>query len=143
MAVSSVTGTTGRTSARSAIRWAATWNQKDAQVFTAFGYSSRQAPAYCAGPSKATAPLPKYGVNNHIGIACKLSRGAIGGPLIIKYDTAKKLGYVNGVASPVVTADGKRYIRAASRSAWPADWRGLPVVDLGSYPRALQVEQRA
>ncbi|MGW4639134.1 trypsin-like serine peptidase [Sphaerisporangium sp. NPDC004334] len=95
-----------------------TWNQKAAQVFPVFGYGSGQTPGYCAGPSKATAPLPKYGVNMQMGIVCKLSDGAIGGPLILKYDGTKKLGYVDGVVSLVVTAGGKRYVSSPYFGDW-------------------------
>jgi hypothetical protein len=94
------------------------WTLKPPLVYTVFGYGPRQALTYCAGPSKVTAPLPKYGVNAHLGIACKLSDGAIGGPLIVKYDATKKLGYVNGVVSLVVTADGKRYVSSPYFGYW-------------------------
>ncbi|MEU9891629.1 hypothetical protein [Sphaerisporangium sp. NPDC051011] len=95
-----------------------TWDQKAAQVYTAFGYGSRQAPGYCAGPSTATKPLPRYGVNFQIGFPCKLSDGAIGGPLIIKYNATRRLGYVDGVVSLVVAADGKRYISSPYFGYW-------------------------
>ncbi|MET8155268.1 hypothetical protein ABZT47_02765 [Sphaerisporangium sp. NPDC005289] len=95
-----------------------TWSQKDAQVFAAFGYGTRQTPGYCAGPSKTTAPQRRYGVNNQIGIPCKLSDQAIGGPFILKYDAAKKMGYVNGVVSLVVTADGTRYLSSPYFAYW-------------------------
>ncbi|MER5423250.1 hypothetical protein [Streptosporangium roseum] len=88
-----------------------TWNQKTGQTVFAFGYP---ADAHPDGNKAYTGVTPKwtYGktsgkvyvsaaekVEEHIGLKSSFTPGADGGPWLVKYSNAKRLGYVNGVTS--------------------------------------------
>ncbi|WP_031160726.1 hypothetical protein [Streptosporangium roseum] len=88
-----------------------TWNQKTGQTVFAFGYP---ADAHPDGNKAYTGVTPKwtYGktsgkvyvsaadkVEEHVGLKSSFTPGADGGPWLVKYSNAKRLGYVNGVTS--------------------------------------------
>ncbi|WP_433244670.1 hypothetical protein ACQPYK_42030 [Streptosporangium sp. CA-135522] len=88
-----------------------TWNQKTGQTVMAFGYP---ADAHPDGNKAYTGVTPKwtYGktsgkvyvsaaekVEEHVGLKSSFTPGADGGPWLVKYSNAKRLGYVNGVTS--------------------------------------------
>ncbi|MGV9774380.1 trypsin-like serine peptidase [Streptosporangium sp. NPDC003464] len=88
-----------------------TWNQKTGQTVYIFGYP---ADAHPDGNKAYTGTTPKwcYGkttgkvyvsaaekVEEHVGLKCAMTPGANGSPWLVKYSSAKRLGYVNGVTS--------------------------------------------
>ena len=88
-----------------------TWNQKTGQTVYVFGYPEGPHPD---GDKPYTGVTPKwvYGktsgkvyvsaaekVEEHVGLKGALTPGADGGPWLVKYNNAKRLGYVNGVTS--------------------------------------------
>ncbi|MEV8635927.1 hypothetical protein AB0395_30145, partial [Streptosporangium sp. NPDC051023] len=87
------------------------WNQKTGQPVFIFGYPQAPEPD---GDKHFTGITPKwvYGktsgkvyvsaaqkIEEHIGVKGDLTPGADGGPWVLKYNNAKRLGYVNGVTS--------------------------------------------
>nr|WP_271223724.1 hypothetical protein [Streptosporangium carneum] len=87
------------------------WNQKTGQPVYVFGYPEGPHPD---GDKTYTGVTPKwvYGktsgkvyvsaaqkIEEHIGVKGALTPGADGGPWVLKYNNAKRLGYVNGVTS--------------------------------------------
>ncbi|MEV8639457.1 hypothetical protein AB0395_48235, partial [Streptosporangium sp. NPDC051023] len=87
------------------------WNQKTGQAVFIFGYPEAPEPD---GDKHFTGITPKwvYGktsgkvyvsaaqkIEEHIGVKGDLTPGADGGPWVLKYNNAKRLGYVNGVTS--------------------------------------------
>ncbi|MFB9894240.1 hypothetical protein [Planobispora takensis] len=94
------------------------WNQKTGQATYIFGYP---AAAHGDGNKSFTGVTPKwcYGktsgkvyvsaaekVEEHVGLKCSMTPGADGSPWLIKYSSAKRLGYVNGVTSLFGDQDG-------------------------------------
>ncbi|MFF5212449.1 hypothetical protein [Streptosporangium sp. NPDC000396] len=88
-----------------------TWNQKTGQTVFVFGYP---ADAHPDGNKAYTGVTPKYcygktsgkvyvsaaeKVEEHIGLKCPMTPGADGSPWLVKYSSAKRLGYLNGVTS--------------------------------------------
>ncbi|MFF4993253.1 trypsin-like serine peptidase [Streptosporangium saharense] len=87
------------------------WNQKTGQAVYIFGYPEGPHPD---GDKPYTGITPKwvYGktsgkvyvsaaqkIEEHIGVKGALTPGADGGPWVLKYNNAKRLGFVNGVTS--------------------------------------------
>ncbi|MEV4098456.1 hypothetical protein AB0J31_39960, partial [Streptosporangium saharense] len=87
------------------------WNQKTGQPVYIFGYPEGPHPD---GDKPYTGITPKwvYGktsgkvyvsaaqkIEEHIGVKGALTPGADGGPWVLKYNNAKRLGFVNGVTS--------------------------------------------
>ncbi|WP_455430702.1 hypothetical protein, partial [Planomonospora venezuelensis] len=94
------------------------WNQKTGQPVYVFGYA---AAAHGDGDKPFTGVTPKwcYGkttaktyvsaakkVEEHVGLKCSMTPGADGAPWLIKYSSAKRVGYVNGVTSLFGDQDG-------------------------------------
>ncbi|MCG5221146.1 hypothetical protein MBA17_48760, partial [Streptosporangium sp. KLBMP 9127] len=99
------------------------WNQKTGQPVFAFGYPAgphldgnkpftgvTMKWCYDKKPSGKTVVAPKFKVEEQYAIKCVFTGGASGGPLLIKYSNAKRIGFVNGVVSLAHdTNNDKRY----------------------------------
>ena len=87
------------------------WNQKTGQPVYVFGYPEGPHPD---GDKTFTGITPKwcYGkttgkvyvsaaqkIEEHVGLKCSMTPGADGAAWLIKYNNAKRIGYVNGVTS--------------------------------------------
>ncbi|MEQ4726107.1 hypothetical protein [Nonomuraea sp. B19D2] len=87
------------------------WNQPLGQQVTAFGYPaaphpdgdrpfSGVTPKWCAGKTATKSyQINTFKVETHQLLKCSMTPGADGGPWLMKYDNAKRTGYVNGVTS--------------------------------------------
>ncbi|MDF5756478.1 hypothetical protein [Spongiactinospora sp. TRM90649] len=94
------------------------WNQPVGQQVYAFGYPGDRhpdgnkaftglTPKYCAGRTlKKAVTATAFKVAEHVALKCSMTGGADGGPLIMKYDNAKRTGYINGVISLFHDQDG-------------------------------------
>jgi hypothetical protein len=95
------------------------WNQKVGQSSFAFGYPSAPhadgdaawtgvTPKWCYNPkpSDRVYTAPAYKAEEHISIKCAMTGGADGGPWLIRYNDAKRVGYVSGVTSLFGDQDG-------------------------------------
>ncbi|SNT65232.1 hypothetical protein SAMN05216276_11801, partial [Streptosporangium subroseum] len=88
-----------------------TWNQKAGQTVYTFGYPASAhpdgnkaftgvTPKWCYGKTLATKYVSAADkVEEHVGLKCSMTSGADGAPWLVKYSSAKRLGYVNGVTS--------------------------------------------
>ncbi|GHE46282.1 hypothetical protein GCM10017673_55280 [Streptosporangium violaceochromogenes] len=98
------------------------WNQKTGQRAFVFGYPEGAHPdghkkftgitlKWCYGKTSGkvyVAAAEK--IEEHIGLKCSMTPGADGAAWLIKYNNAKRLGYVNGVTSQFGDQDdNKRY----------------------------------
>ncbi|WP_068926801.1 trypsin-like serine peptidase [Planobispora rosea] len=93
------------------------WNQKTGQPVYAFGYPAGAhpdgdkaftgiTPKWCYGKTSSKGfQAAKYKVEEHIGLKCSMTQGSSGGPWVLKYNSAKRMGYVNGVTSLVADTD--------------------------------------
>jgi hypothetical protein len=95
------------------------WNQKTGQPTWVFGYPAQAhadgnkpytgiTPKWCYSkkPSGKTFASAANKAEEHIALKCAMTGGADGGPWLIKYSNAKRLGYVNGVTSLFHDQDG-------------------------------------
>ncbi|SDQ40859.1 trypsin-like serine peptidase [Thermostaphylospora chromogena] len=95
-----------------------TWNQKVGQPVFVFGYPAGAHPdgnkaytgvtpkwCYSKKPSDRVFKAPEFKVEEHVAIKCAMTPGVSGGPWLVKYKNATRLGYVNGVASLVGDQD--------------------------------------
>ncbi|MFI6320486.1 hypothetical protein ACIBG8_23330 [Nonomuraea sp. NPDC050556] len=70
-------------------------------------------PKWCYGKTGAKAvKVPAYKVEEQIALKCAMTGGANGGPWLLKYSNAKRLGYVNGVTSIFLDTDGNKRLDA-------------------------------
>ena len=88
-----------------------TWNQKAGQTVYVFGYPAGAhpdgnkaftgvTPKWCYGKTLATKYVSAADkVEEHVGLKCSMTTGSDGAPWLVKYSSAKRLGYVNGVTS--------------------------------------------
>ncbi|MFI6324152.1 trypsin-like serine peptidase [Nonomuraea sp. NPDC050556] len=94
------------------------WNQPTGKYVRTFGYPSAEhpdgskpytgvTPKWCYGKTgaKATVAASKK-VEEHVALKCAVTGGYDGGPWLLKYSNAKRLGYVNGVTSLFWDTDG-------------------------------------
>ena len=94
------------------------WNQPMNQQTMVFGYPaaphpdgdkpfSGVTPKYCAGKTGTkTIQANMFKVETHQVLKCSMTPGADGGPWLIKWNNAKRTGYVNGVTSVFYDNDG-------------------------------------
>jgi len=94
------------------------WNQPMGQQVTAFGYPGAPhpdgdkpytgvTPKWCSGKTGTkTYQVNSFKVETHQVLKCSMTGGADGGPWLIKYNNAKRTGYVNGVTSMFHDQDG-------------------------------------
>ncbi|MEV0230262.1 hypothetical protein [Nonomuraea sp. NPDC050786] len=94
------------------------WNQPTGKPVRAFGYPaaphpdgnkvySGVTPKTCYGKTTAKAVgAPWLKIEEHIGLKCAVTPGYDGGPWLVNYSNAKRLGYVNGVTSTFADQDG-------------------------------------
>ncbi|MFG2076034.1 hypothetical protein SAMN05421874_13238 [Nonomuraea maritima] len=94
------------------------WNQPTGKPVRTFGYPaaphpdgdkpySGVTPKYCYGrPSGKSVGAPWLKINEHVGLKCAVTPGYDGGPWLLNYSNAKRLGYVNGVTSTFADQDG-------------------------------------
>ncbi|MEO3797908.1 hypothetical protein ABGB14_47585 [Nonomuraea sp. B10E15] len=87
------------------------WNQPLNQKVMAFGYPSAPhpdgdkpftgvTPKHCYGKTGTkTTQVNMFRVDTHQTLKCSMTPGADGGPWLMKYSNAKRVGYVNGVTS--------------------------------------------
>jgi hypothetical protein len=120
------------------------WNQKTGQPVYAFGYPGDAHPdgdkpftgvtmKYCYGKTNArTYASNAYKVEDHAALKCSMTGGADGGPWLIKYSSAKRLGYVNGVTSVFHDQDGNDRVDFVSSPYFDSD-------AAGAYRQALIV----
>ncbi|WP_371783186.1 trypsin-like serine peptidase [Streptosporangium subroseum] len=88
-----------------------TWNQKAGQTVYVFGYPEAAhpdgnkaftgvTPKWCYGKTLATKYVSAADkVEEHVGLKCSMTSGSDGAPWLVKYSSAKRLGYVNGATS--------------------------------------------
>ncbi|MBG0832158.1 hypothetical protein HS041_31110 [Planomonospora sp. ID67723] len=94
------------------------WNQKTGQAVYVFGYPSDAhgdgdksftgvTPKWCYGKTSAKSYVSAaHKVEEQVGLKCSMTPGADGSPWLIKYSSAKRVGYVNGVTSLFGDQDG-------------------------------------
>ncbi|MEV4174427.1 hypothetical protein [Nonomuraea sp. NPDC049709] len=94
------------------------WNQPTGKPVRAFGYPaaphpdgnkpySGVTPKHCYGNTTAkTVGASWLKIEEHIGLKCAVTPGYDGGPWLLNYSNAKRLGYVNGVTSTFADQDG-------------------------------------
>ncbi|SEM85866.1 trypsin-like serine peptidase [Nonomuraea pusilla] len=98
------------------------WNQPTGKYVRVFGYPAAPHPD---GHKNYTGITPKwcYGkttkklvgsaakkIEEHVALKCAMTEGADGGPWLLKYSNAKRLGYVNGVTSTFNDQDGNNRV---------------------------------
>ncbi|MFI6919477.1 trypsin-like serine peptidase [Nonomuraea spiralis] len=98
------------------------WNQPTGKDVRVFGYP---ASAHPDGHKNYTGVTPKwcYGkttkklvgsaakkIEEHVALKCAMTEGADGGPWLLKYSNAKRLGYLNGVTSTFNDQDGNNRV---------------------------------
>ncbi|MEU1392636.1 MULTISPECIES: hypothetical protein [unclassified Nonomuraea] len=98
------------------------WNQPTGKDVRVFGYP---ASAHPDGHKNYTGITPKwcYGkttkklvgsaakkIEEHVALKCAMTEGADGGPWLLKYSNAKRLGYLNGVTSTFNDQDGNNRV---------------------------------
>ncbi|MFI6298287.1 trypsin-like serine peptidase [Nonomuraea sp. NPDC050790] len=94
------------------------WNQPTGKDVRVFGYPAAPhpdgnknytgiTPKWCYGKtsSKLAASAAKK-IEEHIALKCAMTEGADGGPWLLKYSNAKRIGYVNGVTSTFADQNG-------------------------------------
>ncbi|MFI9843421.1 hypothetical protein ACIHFD_40725 [Nonomuraea sp. NPDC051941] len=94
------------------------WNQPRGKYVRTFGYPQGAhpdgnkpftgvTPKWCYGKTATNyVVVPKYKVEEQVGLKCTVTGGYDGGPWLYKYSNAKRLGYVNGVTSLIADTDG-------------------------------------
>ncbi|MFC4012381.1 trypsin-like serine peptidase [Nonomuraea purpurea] len=94
------------------------WNQPTGKPVRVFGYPSGPhpdgnknytgvTPKWCYGTtSKKLQGSAAKKIEEHVALKCAMTEGADGGPWLVKYSNAKRLGYVNGVTSTFNDQDG-------------------------------------
>ncbi|GAA0920720.1 hypothetical protein [Nonomuraea longicatena] len=93
------------------------FSQKTGQTVRTFGYPYAKhpdgskpftgvTPKWCYGKtgSKAT-KVPALKIEEHVSLKCTVTGGYNGGPWLMKYSNAKRMGYVNGVTSVLYDDD--------------------------------------
>nr|WP_260408360.1 hypothetical protein [Planomonospora venezuelensis] len=113
------------------------WNQKIGQPVFAFGYPADAhpdgdkpytglTPKYCYGKTNAaTYAVNEYKAENQIALKCSMTGGADGGPWLLKYSNAKRVGYVNGVTSLFHDQDGNDRVDYVSSPYFDGDAAGV------------------
>ncbi|GAA3566057.1 hypothetical protein GCM10022419_053430 [Nonomuraea rosea] len=94
------------------------WNQPTGKYVRTFGYPSNPHPdgskpysgvtpkwVYGKTGAKAT-KVPSLKIEEHISLKGAVTGGFNGSPWLLKYNNAKRLGYVNGVTSVLYDTDG-------------------------------------
>ncbi|MCK2212919.1 hypothetical protein MF672_003755 [Actinomadura sp. ATCC 31491] len=94
------------------------WNQATGKYVRTFGYPaaphpdgnrpySGVTPKHCYGRTTSKAVGAAWlKIQEHIGLKCAVTPGYDGGPWLLNYSNAKRLGYVNGVTSTFADQDG-------------------------------------
>ncbi|MFE3455443.1 trypsin-like serine peptidase [Nonomuraea sp. NPDC059194] len=94
------------------------YNQPTGKYIRTFGYPAAAhpdghknftgvTPKWCYGKTTAkTVGSAAKKIEEHIALKCSMTEGADGGPWLLKYSNAKRLGYVNGVTSTFNDQDG-------------------------------------
>ncbi|MEV4060475.1 trypsin-like serine peptidase [Nonomuraea dietziae] len=94
------------------------YNQPTGKYVRVFGYPAAAhpdghknftgiTPKWCYGKTTAkTVGSAAKKIEEHIALKCSMTEGADGGPWLLKYSNAKRLGYVNGVTSTFNDQDG-------------------------------------
>ncbi|GGL52216.1 trypsin-like serine peptidase [Planomonospora parontospora] len=113
------------------------WNQKAGQPVYAFGYPAEAHPdgdkpftgvtmKYCYGKTNTrTYSTNAYKIENHLALKCSMTGGSDGGPWLLKYSNAKRLGYVNGVTSAFHDQDGNSRVDFVSSPYFDGDSAGV------------------
>ncbi|GAA0920713.1 hypothetical protein [Nonomuraea longicatena] len=98
------------------------WNQPLGQAATVFGYPSAPhpdgdrpftgvTPKWCSGKTGTKrVQANMFRVETHQTLRCSMTPGADGGPWLVRYDNAKRAGYLNGVTSVFYDQDGNERI---------------------------------
>ena len=67
---------------------------------------------WCYGKTAKAPAVAKFKAEEHQGIKCAFTPGASGGPFLLQYKNATRVGYLNGVISTTLDTDGNdRYDR--------------------------------
>jgi hypothetical protein len=94
------------------------WNLPTGQATYVFGYPAAPhpdghkaytglTPKWCYGKTaQKIYSVSEYKVTSHVALKCSMTAGADGAPWLLKYNNAKRLGYVNGVTSLFHDQDG-------------------------------------
>ncbi|MEV0585790.1 hypothetical protein [Nonomuraea sp. NPDC050310] len=95
------------------------WNQPTGKYVRTFGYPFAQhpdgskpysgvTPKWCYGKTQGKGPVTPstYKVEEQIALKCAVTGGYDGGPWLLKYSNAKRLGYLNGITSLFLDNDG-------------------------------------
>ncbi|WP_219463424.1 trypsin-like serine peptidase [Nonomuraea rhizosphaerae] len=98
------------------------WNQPTGKYVRVFGYPAAPhpdghknytgiTPKWCYGKtSKKVVGSAAKKIEEHIALKCAMTEGADGGPWLLNYSNAKRLGYVNGVTSTFNDQDGNKRV---------------------------------
>ncbi|WP_157250676.1 trypsin-like serine peptidase [Nonomuraea typhae] len=109
------------------------WNQPKGQPVYAFGYPGDPhpdgdkpftgvTPKFCYGKTGTkTYQVNTFRVEEHQVLKCSMTGGADGGPWLLKYDNAKRAGYVNGVTSLFADQDGNNRIDLISSAYFDSE----------------------
>ncbi|WP_262380328.1 trypsin-like serine peptidase [Nonomuraea sp. PA05] len=93
------------------------WNQPLKKAHYVFGYPQAAhpdgnkpftgvTPKWCYGTTTAkTVGSAAKKIEEHVGLKCSMTAGADGGPWLLKYSSAKRTGYLNGVTSSFYDQD--------------------------------------
>ncbi|MCK2213794.1 hypothetical protein MF672_008330 [Actinomadura sp. ATCC 31491] len=93
------------------------WNQPLKKAHYVFGYPQAPqpdgnkpytgvTPKWCYGTTTAkTVGSAAKKIEEHVGLKCAMTAGADGGPWLVKYSSAKRTGYLNGVTSAFYDQD--------------------------------------
>ncbi|WP_327089681.1 hypothetical protein OIE66_03400 [Nonomuraea sp. NBC_01738] len=125
------------------------WNQPMGQTTMVFGYPSAPhpdgdrpfsglTPKYCYGKTGTkTIQANTFKVETHQVLKCSMTPGADGGPWLIKYNNAKRTGYVNGVTSVFYDQDGNDRIDYISSAYF--DGETAAVYDKANYAETKKI----
>ncbi|MFI6298289.1 hypothetical protein ACIBEJ_42330 [Nonomuraea sp. NPDC050790] len=109
------------------------WNQPKGQPVYVFGYPgdphpdgdkpySGVTPKFCYGKTGTkTYQVNTFKVEEHQVLKCSLTGGADGGPWLIRYNNAKRTGYLNGVTSIFHDQDGNQRIDFVSSAYFDSE----------------------
>lgn len=125
------------------------WNQPMNQQTIAFGYPSARhpdgdrpfsglTPKWCSGKTATkTYQVNTFKVETHQVLKCSMTGGADGGPWLIRYDNAKRTGYVNGVTSLFHDQDGNDRVDFISSAYF--DGETAAVYDKAGYAQTKSI----
>jgi hypothetical protein len=113
------------------------WNQPLKKAHYVFGYPQAAhpdgnkpytgvTPKWCYGTTTAkTVGSAAKKIEEHVGLKCAMTAGADGGPWLLKYSSAKRTGYLNGVTSGFYDQDENDRVDYISSPYFDAETYGV------------------